>query len=107
MDRRFFPQLSRIAAVVRFAHGCRRGQITGFLDTPYKICACYLAQKCTTLDNHTIGRFFQIHPDFMQKKIESYSIDLLLDPEAKKVLTQMEELCFELELANAGIGHNR
>lgn len=99
--KRFFPQLSRIAALVKFSGACSRNEITGIVDTEYKIMACYLATKVTHLDHYSIARFFQINPLYMQKRIEEYSIKLLLDPELKDLLNNMEAFCFELDLANA------
>ena len=99
--KRFFPQLSRIAALVKFTSQCTRNEITGIADTEYKITACYLATKVTRIDHHSIARFFQIHPLYMQKRLQEYSIKLLLDPDLKEILNQMEEFVFDLDLANA------
>lgn len=94
------PQLHKIAAMVKFAHGCELYDIRGIKDTPQKFSACYLAKKLTKADSKIIGKFFQINPDFMEDQVQGYAVQLLMDQKAKKIHEDLEQLFWEMELAN-------
>ena len=94
------PQLHKVAALAKFALGCELYTIRGFIDTPQKITACYLAMKLTKAKDRDLGIFFKINPQFMRNEVEAFAVNLLLLPEAKKSLENIEDLFWEMELAN-------
>ncbi|WP_121665265.1 hypothetical protein [Mesonia aquimarina] len=84
--------LKTITAIVTYANGVDVYDVKGIKDTSVKIMACYLAQKLTKISERCIAKFFQINKDFMLQKIEDFSIELLLNFEAKQEVTDLERL---------------
>lgn len=94
------PQLHKICSLVKFTQGCELYNIRGIKDTPQKIYACYLANKCTKATNKQISDFFKINEQYMRHQVEYFSIDMLVDQDGAKLLEEVVNLFYELEFAN-------
>ena len=94
------PQLYKVTALMKFALGCETSDIRGFKDTPQKLAACYMAMKITKAPDRVLGKFFLINPQYMRNEVETYAVNLLLLPESKAMLENIEQLFWEIEFAN-------
>ena len=66
------PELEKINIYIKlFAHVTDK-ETRWVKDSPFKICACYLACKLTDLSDREIGTFFDINPVFMRSQVVQY-----------------------------------
>jgi len=98
----FPPELKRITVLVKLAAGVSTCEVKGLKDTEFKIWACYLAKKVTSLPDWLIAKFFQINPSYMQSLIESFTVNYLVDLTVQEEMQRMENAYRDLEKIETG-----
>jgi len=91
------PELQKITVIVKLSSGVSDYEIRGVKDTDYKIWACYLAKKVTTLSNRVIAAYFQINPTYMETRLEEYSVGFLFYDNVKHEMDLMIQAYRDLE----------
>jgi len=94
-------ELKIVTALVKYAGGVSHADVQGLKDTAYKIWACYLAKKVTGCSHAVIAQTFNINPNYMQSRLEDFSIGFLLDLKNKAAMDELCQLYKDLEGARA------
>lgn len=98
----FPPELKKITVLVQLTAGVSTYEVQGLKDTEFKIWACYLAKKVTSLPDWIIAKFFQINPSYMKSLIESFTVNYLVDITVQEEMKRMENAYRDLETIDAG-----
>ncbi|HET8886799.1 MAG TPA: hypothetical protein VFM70_10660 [Salinimicrobium sp.] len=90
-------KLMRLTVLLKYMLDVETSDIRGVKDTPEKTMACYLAQKLSGEPDWRIAKYFQINEAYMNKLIETVSVQLLMDEKAKEEFVKLENMFKELE----------
>lgn len=96
-----YSELRRINVLVKLQYSVTDKETRWVKDSPYKISACYLACKLTSLSDREIAAFFNIHRQFMRNEVERYAVQLLMDPEMKGFMEELETAFREMNTIHA------
>lgn len=92
-----YPELQIVNALVKFQSGVTDRETRWVDDSAFKIAACYLSSKLTPYHDREIAAFFDINRKYMKSQVESYAVQLLMDPEAKGFMEDAETCYREME----------